>query len=327
MPGRVYYRSWPESKPRQLAKPARRAGRLTVALFRRACESPAMATVRLVVETTKKLAPLVSEALFRAGAQGLEERPGRTATLVTYGETRQAVSAIWRRAKQLLAATLDSAQLPQAKLEVDADEAWRTNWTRHLKPVALTPRLWLAPSGREAPALSRGRTLILYQPALAFGDGDHPTTRLASRAIEAHYRKSGGGTLLDIGAGTGVLSFVAVHSGARRALGTDVDPEAVRAARDNASLNGVSQRSRFIGADESIRGNFDLVAINIELRPLLQVLATLPAAARRAPKLLVTGFLASQAAAVTAAVKLAGFTVSARRAEADWRLLLANRRP
>jgi ribosomal protein L11 methyltransferase len=285
-----------------------------------------MATVRLVVETTKKLAPLVSEALFQAGAQGLEERPGRTTTLVTYAETRQAVSAIWRRAKQLLSAALAPTQLPEANFEVDADEAWRTNWAEHLKPVALTPRLVLAPTGHEPPALSRGRALILYQPALAFGDGDHPTTRLASRAIEAHYRKTGGGALLDIGAGTGVLSFVAVHSGARRALGTDVDPEAVRAARDNAAINAMSQRTRFVRADESIRGTFDLVAINIELRPLLQVLAALPAAARRAPKLLVTGFLASQTAAVTAAVKLAGFTPSARRAEADWRLLLANRR-
>jgi len=282
-----------------------------------------MASVRLVVRTTKKLAPLVSEALFLAGAQGLEERPGRRATLVTYGETRQAVSAIWQRAERVLAAALPAQQLPEVELEVDEQEAWRHGWIEHLKPVALTRRLVLAPTTAEPPALGARRTLIRYEPALAFGDGDHPTTRLASRAIEAHYRRAPGGALLDIGAGTGVLSFVALASGAGRAVGTDVDPEALRAARQNAALNGLSKRARFLHSSESVRGTFDLVVINIELRPLLEVLAALPRAARRAPQLLVTGFLASQIAEVRRAVEQAGFTPRRRRAEADWRLLLA----
>ena len=284
-----------------------------------------MATVRLVVTTTKKLAPLVSEALFGAGAQGLEERPGRGATLVTYAETRQLLSALWKRTQKSLAMVLEPARLPTCTIEVDTAETWRTTWTEHLRPVQLTRRLLLAPTSAPALALTGGQTLILYQPALAFGDGDHPTTRLASRAIEAHYRRTPGGTLLDIGAGTGVLSFVAVHSGARRAVGTDIDPEAVRAAETNAALNGLTKTTRFVEADRRIGGAFDVAVINIELRPLLQVLSNLPLAARRVPKLFVTGFLASQLAQVTAAVKAAGFTPAKRKREGDWRLLEAAR--
>ncbi len=282
-----------------------------------------MPTVRLVVSTTKKLAPLVSEALFSAGAQGLEERPGRGATLVAYAETRQSLSVIWKRAQKLLGPALATAPLPSASIEVDEAEQWRTAWTEHLRPVSLTRRLLLAPTTVAAPALGRGQALILYQPALAFGDGDHPTTRLASRAIEAHYRKAPGGALLDIGAGTGVLSFVAVHSGARRALGTDIAPEAVRAAATNASLNGLTKQTRFIDSAARVSGTFDLVVINIELRPLLQVLASLPAAARRAPKLLVSGFLKSQLADVKNAVKAAGFAARGQKSEGDWVLLEA----
>lgn len=284
-----------------------------------------MPTVRLIVSTKKKLAPLVSEALFGAGAQGLEERPGRGATLVAYAESRQALAAIWRRAQKSLTATLAPDALPTATVEVDTAESWRTAWTEHLRPVQLTRRLLLAPTTVAPPKLGPSQALILYQPALAFGDGDHPTTRLAARAIEAHYRKAPGGALLDIGAGTGVLSFVAVGSGARRALGTDIDPEAVRAAELNAALNGLSKQTRFIHTSGRVAGSFDLAVINIELRPLLQVLGSLSAAARRVPKLYVTGFLASQLAEVTAAVKAAGFTPRRRSSEADWRLLEASR--
>jgi ribosomal protein L11 methyltransferase len=284
-----------------------------------------MPTVRLIVSTKKKLAPLVSEALFGAGAQGLEERPGRGATLVAYAESRKELSAIWKRAQVALASSLEASELPNATIEVDEAETWRTAWTEHLRPVQLTRRLLLAPTTVAAPKLGRTQSLILYQPALAFGDGDHPTTRLASRTIEAHYRRTPNGALLDIGAGTGVLSFVAVHSGARRALGTDIDPEAVRAAQLNAALNGLSKRASFIHSAARVSGFFDLAVINIELRPLLQVLGDLPAAARRVPKLYVTGFLASQLAQVTAAVKAAGFTPRRRTSEGDWRLLEAAR--
>lgn len=283
-----------------------------------------MATVRLVVTTPKKLANLVSEALFHAGAQGLEERPGRRTTLVAYAETKRELEAIWKRASRAFA-ELPSGEQPTASVEVDAAETWRTAWTEHLRPIALTRRLLLAPTTVEAPALGPRQQLILYQPALAFGDGDHPTTRLASRAIERHYQASPGGALLDIGAGTGVLSFVAVLSGARRALGTDIAEEAVTAAQTNAAINGLSKQARFVSTTARVSGSFDLVVVNIELRPLLQVLAALPAAARRAPRLLVTGFLASQLAEVTAAVKAAGFSPRSRQAEGDWRLLVAEK--
>jgi ribosomal protein L11 methyltransferase len=283
-----------------------------------------MPTVRLVVSTPKKLAERVSEALFNAGAQGLEERPGRRPTLVAYAESKRELEAIWKRASRVFA-ELPSGEQPTAAVEVDAAETWRTAWTEHLRPVALTRRLLLAPTTVEAPPLGPRQQRILYQPALAFGDGDHPTTRLASRTIERHYRESPGGALLDIGAGTGVLSFVAVLSGARRALGTDIAAEAVTAAQTNAAINGLSKQARFVSTTARVSGSFDLVVVNIELRPLLQVLAALPAAARRAPQLLVTGFLASQLAEVTAAVKAAGFSPRSRQAEGEWRLLVAEK--
>lgn len=285
-----------------------------------------MTTVRLIVSTSKRAAPLVSEALFRAGAQGLEERPGRRATLVAYAEEQGSLKRIWSRARRELGKLLEADELPSASFEVDAEESWKTAWTEHLRPVALTRRLWLSPISAAPPPLEGQQRALLYRPALAFGDGDHPTTRLAARAIESHYRRVPGGALLDIGAGTGVLSFVALASGAGRALGTDIDPGALAAASDNAQLNGFSKVARFVASSARISGSFDLVVVNIELRPLLVVLGALPAAARRAPQLLVTGFLESQLAEVQSAVRAAGFEVGRCVREQGWVLLSARRR-
>lgn len=284
-----------------------------------------MPTARLIVSTVKELAPLVSELLFDAGAGGVEQRAGRGTTLVAYGESERELSAIWQKVAVALGSALPASKLPRAHVEIDAEEAWRSEWTQHLRPVQLTPKLWLAPRSAEPPQLRRGQRVISYEPALAFGDGDHPTTRLASRAIASHYEAAPGGALLDIGAGTGVLSFVAVLSGARRALGIDVAREAVRAAARNAKLNQLTRQTRFISTKERVSGTFDLVVINIELRPLLEVLSQLPAAARRAPSLIVTGFLASQVAEVSNAIKSAGFSPTFRKSEGEWRLIRAER--
>jgi ribosomal protein L11 methyltransferase len=291
------------------------------------CKASAVATARLLVATTERLAPAVSEALFAAGAQGLEERPqprGKC-TLVAYAERKPELESIWKRALGTLRLALSARELPQASVELDELESWRTNWTEHLRPIELTPRLVLAPTSHIPERVRKAQQLLLYQPALAFGDGDHPTTRLIARAIEEHYRKHPGGCLLDIGAGTGVLSMVAVVSGAARAVGTDISPEAVTAAQNNAALNGLDKRTRFVAATARLRGDFDLVAINIELRPLLEVLAGLPVAARRAERLLVTGFLADQLREVRRAVTGAGFAPGSVARSGDWRLLSAER--
>jgi ribosomal protein L11 methyltransferase len=283
-----------------------------------------MATFSLLVNTQRGFAEPVSAALFEAGAEGVEARPGKGATLVVYGSDGRRLKALWRRAARRLKAQLGTSFRPLVSFATDHEERWKTGWYEQLRAQRLTPTVSFVPVGAEAP--ERARDVLWFRPALAFGDGAHATTRLAARAVERHFRRTPGGALLDIGTGSGVLSLVALKSGALRAVGSDTSAAALRAARHNATLNGLHRRVRFVAPGTPLRGPFALVVVNVELRPLLAILRDLPRAAQRAPKLLVTGFLREQGALVRAALYANDWRVARRSSEDDWQLFEASRK-
>ncbi|HEY2404934.1 MAG TPA: 50S ribosomal protein L11 methyltransferase [Polyangiaceae bacterium] len=274
---------------------------------------------RLVVSAHKRLFPQLSRALFAAGAGAVEElaRPSR---LVVYAAARDEVEQIGERMR----AALELAGLARrVTLSVDVDEAsrWETAWTRHLGPVALTPRLTIQPSWDETPA-PQGAERIWFEPELAFGDGAHVTTRLAARAVEEFCAAHQGIEVCDYGSGTGVLSFVALRSGARATIGLDIDPVAISAARKNAELNQLSLRARFelcAEFDEEIGA--PLVVANLELPALLATRAELARVARNSELLLLSGFLSECAAQVATAFAECGFIVVRERHTEGWALL------
>jgi ribosomal protein L11 methyltransferase len=273
----------------------------------------------LIVSVHKRKRQELSQLLFAAGAGAIEEldHPHR---LVVYGATREELADLADRARSLLA---ERALLERVQLSIEVDEAsrWDTAWADHLRPVALTPRLTIQPAGDETPA-PEGATIIRFEPKLAFGDGGHATTRLAARALEEHCHALSGVRVLDYGCGTGVLAFVALRSGARQALGLDVDPVAVAAARANAALNGLSERARFeLVTDFSDSERFELCVANLELPVLRGLYAELTRAAVRAERLLLTGFLSEHSEEVGSAFQARGFRTVCAHEEAGWTLL------
>lgn len=80
----------------------------------------------------------------------------------------------------------------------------------------------------------------MLDPGLAFGTGTHPTTALCLQWLDS--LDLNGKTLIDFGCGSGILAIAALKLGAARAIGIDIDPQAIQASRDNAQRNGVSER-------------------------------------------------------------------------------------
>src|SRR5690606_30191497 len=108
-----------------------------------------------------------------------------------------------------------------------------------VREVALTPNISVVPLRDGASAAADPRVLYL-EPALAFGYGDHATTKMAAVWIEEFCRERPGLEMLDVGAGTGILSLIALRAGCARTVGIEIDPIAVRNAKANAALNGLA---------------------------------------------------------------------------------------
>jgi ribosomal protein L11 methyltransferase len=195
---------------------------------------------------------------------------------------------------------------------------WKTEWMRYLAPVRITPGFWLSPVESE---VEGGGRVIRYRPALAFGDGGHPTTRLASRELERLCGSGGFRELLDVGTGTGVLAFVALLSGVERAFGTEVWPDALVAARENARLNGLAERFAVCEPDELPPRPFELVAANLEAPVLLENAERIARYAAKGTRLLVTGFLDERRDEVRARFAALGFLEENALSEEGWSLL------
>jgi ribosomal protein L11 methyltransferase len=169
---------------------------------------------------------------------------------------------------------------------------------------------------------------IEIEAALAFGTGHHGTTRgcllLLDEVMRAHMPRR----VLDLGSGTGVLAIAAAKALRRRVLASDIDPQAVQVARDNARLNGVGNlvetvcATGFAAPAFAARAPFDLVLANILANPLRH-LAT-PLAQHLAPGAMVvlSGLLPHQAQSVIAAYRARGLVLIRHQIVEGWSSLL-----
>ncbi|HEY5763135.1 MAG TPA: 50S ribosomal protein L11 methyltransferase, partial [Rhodocyclaceae bacterium] len=128
-------------------------------------------------------------------------------------------------------------------------------------------------------------------PGLAFGTGSHPTTRLCLEWLVEHLDR--GVDVLDYGCGSGILAIAAAKLGAGPVVGTDIDPQAVTAARDNAARNGVAIRFESVSAGHD--GRYHIVVANILANPLKALAPALCAHVDDGGRLALSGILVEQA--------------------------------
>ncbi|MCY1396542.1 Ribosomal protein L11 methyltransferase [compost metagenome] len=159
-------------------------------------------------------------------------------------------------------------------------------------------RLWIVPSWHAAPEPEAVN--LLLDPGLAFGTGTHPTTALCLEWLDG--QELAGCKVLDFGCGSGILAIAALLLGAEQAVGTDIDPQALEASRDNASRNGIEPARFPVYLPEDLpREPADVLVANILAGPLVSLAAQLAELVKPGGRLALSGILAEQAEEVRAA--------------------------
>jgi ribosomal protein L11 methyltransferase len=213
----------------------------------------------------------------------------------------------WRRARRL------------------REEDWRDSWKRYFRPTRIGKRLLVKPSWATC-EVAAGDTVIEIDPGMAFGTGQHPTTAMCLRALEERLRP--GGAALDLGAGSGILAIAAARLGAERVLALDTDPQAVKAARENAAANGVSgvvEVREGTLPDAATGERFDLIVANISGLTIERLATAFAESIRDGGTLIVSGFLEDAVDGLGRALAVAGFAVERVDAEGVWRAIVAVR--
>lgn len=225
--------------------------------------------IKISVKTSPEASDAISNLLFELGAQGVEiKETSSSSTLIAFyppddllGERLLKIKEFF---KKLRWCGLDPSP---ARIELDEieDENWVENWKSVFNPIRVG-HIVISPTWCQ-PDLESDDILIWLDPGMAFGTGQHPTTRLTLTLMEESICE--GMEVLDVGTGSGILSIAAVKLGAKRVTAIDIEPSVIPVARKNASLNGVQDRITFIAGDildVPPEPRYDLIACNILTR-------------------------------------------------------------
>ncbi len=206
-----------------------------------------------------------------------------------------------------------------------ADRQWELEWTKHFYPIQFGQNLWICPSNQHVPAdkITKNTQIITLDPGLAFGTGTHPTTAMALKYIATH--DITGQHVIDFGCGSGVLGIAALKMGAKKVIMTDIDPQALTTTRDNAGINGVTDKISCCLADAMPAVQTDFLLANILLKPLLMLKDTFVSHCHDSTRILLTGLLKEQVPQIIKQYEFDfnNFTISEN---GDWAMVVAERK-
>ncbi len=294
-----------------------------------------MPWLQIHLVTGKEQAPLVELLFENLGALSvtlgdaadeplLEPKPGE---LPLWQETVvTGLFEVERDAEALrlqIEGTLRPGAIRGLRLERLEDQAWERAWLDQFRPMRFGERLWICPTGQPRPD-DPGAVVVDLDPGLAFGTGTHPTTALCLRWLDR--ADLVGRRVIDFGCGSGVLAIAALKLGAGEAIGIDHDPQALLATRDNAAKNRVADRLRVYGSNDAPDDRAEVLLANILAGTLIELAPLITERVLPGGELILSGILADQATAVSAAYEPA-FDMAEPELLEGWVLLAGRRRP
>ena len=253
----------------------------------------------------------LAQALFELGGSAVQQNGNQ---LTTYLEPPTNLEAFLTQARENLGDKLSWSW--------QDNQDWSETWKQGLQPRRVGRHFIVAPSWTQPQQRNDDRVIVI-DPEMAFGTGEHATTRGALRFLEMCVRP--GDRVLDVGTGSAILAIGAAMCGASDVLGVEYDPDAIINAQDNITRNGVADVVRLETAlvdDLYLQrcGNaaFDIMAANVLSSVLVPLLPSFHNALRAGGYLILGGILEAEADDLIGAAQSAGFILRSEDLEDEW---------
>jgi len=215
--------------------------------------------------------------------------------------------------------------LPETATAVLEEEDWATSWQQYYTAFEIAPGLVIKPSW-ETYSPTANQHVLEMDPGMAFGTGQHESTRLALALISFCFGHSRDRikTALDVGTGTGILAMAAALFGAGHVVAVDNDPTAVAVAKDNIRRNNLAAAVTVSGTPlADVRGQFDLICANIVHDVLVEMAPQFKRLVAPGGHVVLAGLLAgAQVRSITGIYARFGLQSTTTREEGDWAALL-----
>jgi len=276
--------------------------------------------LEIAITANEREQELLIPTMTELGCQGFQQTDD---SLLCYLEKPQWNDAKFESLKHDLRALLNVISVNNAVRFREIKETnWNAEWERSLKPIEVGNRILVRPSW-SASAGDNGRIALIIDPKMSFGTGYHETTRLILLLLEKHL--TAGAAVLDVGTGTGILAIAAIRLGAQSAVGIDNDDWSIENASENVLANQCGGRiliSKQTPADFP-PGSFHLITSNITLNTNVEFLAEYRRLLSPGGKLLLSGLLNFDEAAMSSELLSHGFAVGEICRENEWLAIAA----
>ena len=278
----------------------RRGGGLALPQWRAAGTVSRMSLFEIKAEVSPDAVDAIDEVLLELGVEGwslLQDVIAKRAWIVGIFEGEAEARTRWAELTPLLA---EIVQLTEPEGRALADQDWRDSYKAHFKASQFGRLHWVPVWERDTFQPAAGEVVIWLDPGLAFGTGNHETTRLCCERLVALAGQAGERVgdlrVIDAGCGSGILALSAAKLGFKRIAGFDNDPEAVRVSEENAALNDLSGAVDFFVGDlvSGFAGGrqAEVVLANIQADVLMRFVNELTGSVAPCGSLVLSGILA-----------------------------------
>lgn len=306
----------------------------------------------LIIHTTNEALEAISNILNEEGAGGVviedpidltKEKRSKFGEIyeldpLKYPQTGIYIKAYfldneeWTRKKATIQTKIEQLQkhgihigFNKIKENTVQEEDWANEWKKYFKPIKVTNRFMIVPSWQAYDYNNDDDLVITINPGMAFGTGTHPTTVLSLQALEETVKS--GDIILDVGAGSGILSIASILLGANHVYAYDLDEVAVNSTQMNCELNHFEHKITVQQNDllKDMRQTGNIIVSNILAEILLHLIDDAWDNLQAGGYFIMSGIIEAKQQIVKEALKTKGFTIKKTNQLENWISIIAKK--